>query len=202
MQDENPGLDAVAAVVDAADSIEEPHNSVGDDPAGRRWTLLANLSPVRLTSIAGLAFVLSLVGLCGWLGYRAHEARQIEQFHALLVKVGRQGALNLTTIDYEHVDADVQRILDSAAGEFYDDFKSRSGPFIDVVKQVQSKSVGTVTEAGLESANDQEGQVLVAVSVTTSNKGAPDDQPRYWRMRMTVALQGNEVKVSRVNFIP
>ena len=51
----------------------------------------------------------------------------------LFVQVARQGALNLTTIDCQSADADVQRILDSATGTFYDDFSKRSQPFIDVV---------------------------------------------------------------------
>jgi len=53
----------------------------------------------------------------------------------------------LTTIDYNEADADVQRILNSTTGSFYDDFSKRSQPFVDVVKQARSKSEGTVTEA-------------------------------------------------------
>ena len=136
------------------------------------------------------------------LGYRAYEARQQQQLRQLLLQVGRQGAVNLTTIDYEHADADVKRILDSATGQFYDEFNTRSTPFIDVVKKMQSKSVGTVTEAGTESVSGQEGQVLVAVSVKTTTRGNPDDQPRYWRMRLTVSKQGADAKVSKVEFVP
>jgi Mce-associated membrane protein len=69
------------------------------------------------------------------------------------------------------------------------------------VKKVQSKSTGTVTAAGLESVTGQEGQVLVAVTVKTTNKGAADEQPRYWRMRVTVSKQGNDTKVSKVDFV-
>ncbi len=159
-------------------------------------------APVRLALVFGVASVAALAALCGWLGFRAYQSLQQEQLRAVLVAVGKQGAANLTTIDYEHAEADVQRILDSATGEFYDDFSARSGPFIDVVQKVQSKSVGTVTEAGLESVNGQEGQVLVAVTVKTFNRGTPENQPRYWRMRLNVTQQGEDVKVSRVEFVP
>ena len=91
-----------------------------------------------------------LAGLCGWLGYRAYESRKAADERNLFLQVGRQGALNLTTIDFEHADADVQRILDSATGSFYDDFQARAQPFVEVVKQAKSKSVGTITEAGIE----------------------------------------------------
>ena len=96
----------------------------------------------------------------------------------MFLQVGRQGALNLTTIDFAEADTDIQRILDSATGTFYDDFSKRSQPFVDVVKQAHSKSVGTVTEAGLESASADQAQVLVAVSVKTSNAGAAEQPAR------------------------
>lgn len=163
---------------------------------------LRGLSPLRLGLVIGLASFVVVASLCSWLGYRAYEQRKQDQFSALLVEVGKQAAINLTTIDYEQAQSDVQRILDSATGEFYDDFEKRSGPFIDVVEKVQSKTVGTVTEAGLESVTGQEGEVLVAVTVTSSTKGVPDEKPRYWRMRMTVSRDGGAAKVSKVNFIP
>jgi Mce-associated membrane protein len=116
--------------------------------------------------------------------------------------VGRQGALNLTTISYTEADADVARILDSATGTFHDDFQKRSQPFIEVVKQAQSKTEGTVTAAGLESVKGDSAQVLVAVSVKTTNAGAPEPQPHAWRMRIDVQKVDDGVKVSNVGFVP
>jgi Mce-associated membrane protein len=157
---------------------------------------------LRGALVAGLTLVLVLALLCAWLGYRTHQARQAEQFRDQLIQVARQSAINLTTIDYEHADTDVQRILDSSTGGFYEDFNGRSRSLIDVVKKVRSKSVGAVTEAGLESNSGQEGEVLVAVTVSTTKNGAPDGQPRYWRMRMTVSGSGTDMKVSKVDFVP
>jgi Mce-associated membrane protein len=160
------------------------------------------MSPVRLAAILGLAIVIALGALVGWLGFRAYQAREAQQQRNLFVQVGRQGAVNLTTIDWQHADADIQRILDSSTGTFYDDFANRSKPFVEVVKKAQSKSVGTVTEAGLESQSGDEAQVLVAVSVKTSNLGTDEEEPRRWRMRMTVQKLGTEAKVSNVAFVP
>lgn len=159
-------------------------------------------SPLRLGLVVGTALVVALGALCGWLGYQANQARQDIQLRALLVQVARQGAVNLTTIDYEHAEADVQRILDSATGSFREDFQDRSGPFIDVVKQARSKSEGTVTEAGLEGLTGQQGQVLVSVTVKTTTNGTPEEQPRYWRMRITVTRVDDDAKVANVEFVP
>ena len=192
---------------DLADDAEGAETSTADDVAAvgegadakpaKRW-----MAPVRLATLVGLVMVLALGGVVGWLGYQTYQLRQEQERRELFLRVGRQGAVNLTTIDWQNVNSDIQRILDSATGPFYDDFSKRSQPFIDVVKKVQSKSVGTVTEAGLESVSRNEAQVLVAVSVKTSNLGAEDQPPRAWRMRIDVQKVDDGAKVSNVLFVP
>jgi Mce-associated membrane protein len=173
---------------------------VDDDPKGV-VAQARTMSPVRLAIVVGVVAVVASTSVAGWLGYREHQARQAQQQSELLIRVGRQGALNLTTIDYQHADSDIQRILDSATGSFYDDFAKRSKPFVEVVKKAQSKSVGTVTEAGLESQSGDEALVMVAVSVVTTNVGEPEAEPRHWRMRISVKKVGDDAKVSNVAFV-
>ncbi len=186
-----------AGVAETEDEVAEVAEVAEEEaPAKQR------MSKVRLAMTVGLAMVVVLAALGGWLGYRAYNSYQAEQQRRLFLEVGRQGALNLTTIDWQHADADVQRILDSATGTFYDDFQRRAQPFIAVVKQAQSHSVGTITEAGLESVSGDEAQVLVAVTVKTSTAGAEEQKPRYWRMRITVQKMDDQAKVSNVEFVP
>jgi Mce-associated membrane protein len=156
----------------------------------------------RFALAAATLMVIALTPLTGWLGWRAHQSHKAEQVRALFLEVGRQGALNLTTIDYTRVDADVQRILDSATGGFHDQFQHRAQPFVQVVKQAQSKTQGTITAAGLESSSGDDGQVLVAVSVKATYAGAPEEQPHAWRMRIGVHRVGiAAAKVSNVEFV-
>ena len=193
--DESTDADADEPSGEDADKDDDGTGS-GEKPAKRR------MSHVRLATILGLVAVVALAGLCGWLGYRAYESRKAADERNLFLQVGRQGALNLTTIDFAHADADVQRILDSATGSFYDDFQSRAQPFVEVVKQAKSKSVGTVSEAGIKSMSDDGADVLVAVTVKTSNAGAAEQEPRAWRMNITVQKVGDEAKVANVRFVP
>jgi Mce-associated membrane protein len=184
-----------------ADSTSEP-GAVGPDGDAKPAKWRISVSPVRLATLVGLVAIVALGGVVGWLGFRTHQLRQEQDQRELFLRVGRQGAVNLTTIDWQNVNHDIQRILDSATGPFYDDFSKRSQPFVDVVKKVQSKSVGTVTEAGLESVSRNEARVLVAVSVKTSNLGAEDQPPRAWRMRIDVQKVDGGAKVSNVLFVP
>ncbi|WBP94834.1 Mce protein [Mycolicibacterium neoaurum] len=191
-----------AAVSEEPEGSQDPEG-VEDFDAAEKAATADSGSHLRLATILGLVVVLALAGLVGWLGFRTYESQKLEAKRELFLQVGRQGAINLTTIDWEHAEGDVQRILDSATGSFYDDFEQRAAPFVDVVKQAQSKSVGSVTEAGLESDTDTEARVLVAVTVQTSNAGAAEQQPRLWRMRVTVQDVGDDqVKVSNVEFVP
>ena len=184
------------------DEGAEDYDAAADEATESEASAKSPRSPVRLAAIIGLIAVVGLAALVGWLGIRAHQSHQIDAQRNLFLQVGRHGAINLTTIDWQHADADIQRILASATGTFYDDFSKRSQPFVDVVKQAKSKSVGTITEAGLESETDNAAQVLVAVSVKTSNAGAAEQQPRAWRMRIFVQKVGTEAKVSNVEFVP
>ena len=184
--------------IDAEDIDAEDADAEDTKKPARQW-----LSNIPKPIAVGVAIILALVGLAGWLGYRVHQDHQVQAQRNLYVQVARQTAINLTTINYAEVDADIKRVLDSATGGFHDEFQNRSQPFVEVVKKVQSKSEGTIAEAGLLSYTKDQAQVLVAVSVKTSMAAAPADQePRRWRMRLTVDKTGDSAKVSNVEFVP
>jgi Mce-associated membrane protein len=193
--------DASDAAASSDTELAEDDADTSDDGADIPSAVEPPMSHVRLALIAGLVAVLALSGLIGWLGFRAYHAHALQEQRNLFLQVGRQGAVNLTTIDFEHVDDDVKRILDSATGSFYDQFQQRARPFTEVVKQVKSKSVGNVTEAGLESESGNQAKVLVAVTVNTAVAGQPEQAPRAWRMRITVQKVGDDAKVSGVEFV-
>jgi Mce-associated membrane protein len=158
-------------------------------------------SALRATQLS-LAIVVALAVLVGWLAFRAYQSDEGRAQRNQFLEAARQTALNLTTIDWQKAESDVQRILDGATGEFHDDFAKRSQPFIDVVKQSRSTAVGTITEAGLESETAGTALVLVAVNVKTSNAGVPKQDSHAWRMRISVRQVGHQAKVSNVEFVP
>ncbi|ORW19752.1 mammalian cell entry protein [Mycobacterium palustre] len=164
--------------------------------------MTARTSGVRFALIVGLLVTAAMTAVGGWFGWQTYQAHQRTATRELLVATARQGAVNLTSIDYSKADADVKRILDSATGKFYDEFSQRSKAFVDVVRQAQSKSEGKVTAAGIESSGANDARVLVAVTVTTSNVAAQQQPTRNWRMRIDVQKTGSGAKVSNVEFVP
>ena len=160
------------------------------------------LSSLLLAGVAGLIAVVAVGTLSVWLGCRAHESQQIEAERQLYLQVACQGALDLTTIDYRHAQADSRRILDTATGQFHDEFSQRVEPFVDVVEKSKSSSQGTVTEPGLDSVAGDEAQATVAVSVHTTVPGSLKPVPRSWRMHLTLQKLSSDVKISNVGFVP
>ena len=190
--------DAAAGVEDDdGDLASDADGTVRDENARQWW----RMPPCRLAVVTGGVMVLVAGALVGWLSYQWHQSFQAAEQRAMYVQAARIAAVNLTTIDWEHADVDVQRVLDSATGTFRDDFAKRSRPFVDVVEQVKSKSEGTVNFAGLESVAGDKARVLVAMSVKTTTSVAPEASPRAWRMRIDVQKVGADVKVSNVEFV-
>ena len=117
------------------------------------------------------------------------------------VDAGRAIALALTTVDYRTVDRDVQRILDTATNPFYDNFKEKSAEFTQAVLNAKSTSTSTVDEVRLESFDNRQARVFVALTVTTTNVGQPPQPPRHWRLIITVVKVGDADKASGVEFM-
>lgn len=192
---------AAAEKVSEADDLAEDQEGAKNRLARVRNRVIPRLSLTGQALLAGALAIAVLAGLTGWLGFRAYRTHEAQAQRDLFVQVARQGAVNLTTINYTEVDADVQRIIDLATGAFREDFEQRSKPFIEVVKAAQSKSEGTVTDAGLESQRGDAAQVLVAVAVKSRTAGG-EEAPREWRMRIEVRSVGDDAKVSNVVFVP
>ncbi|MGV0779572.1 Mce protein [Mycolicibacterium sp. XJ775] len=193
-----PDAEAVEQTDEDADgevAEEESDEAEHTAPERRR-----SLRP-KIVSVVGGAFVVALVALTGWLGFDYYQVHQEQQRRDMFLETARQGATNLTSIDWEHAEDDVQRVLDSSTGRFYDDFEKRSKSFLDVVKQIKSKSVGTVTASALESYSEDKADVLMSVTVRSTNAGVPEQDPQVWRMVLTVQDIEGKAKVSNVEFI-
>jgi Mce-associated membrane protein len=182
--------------VTVLDTVTEVSSKApNSDPAETRR------SPVRLALVAGTGFAAVLAALAAWNGHQAFLTHQAQQRRAQVLSVAEQAAVNLTTIRWQQADSDIQRILDGAAGGFHDDFAQRAPQFVEVVKQAKSTTSGAITAAGVESQTSDEASVLVTVNVKTSDAAVPDPSTRLWRMRLLVHSSGDDMKVSKVDFV-
>lgn len=199
------GAQLIGDSVPVDGAVDYPESVTDSPELLARQSVLARFWPrsaAGLAIFAGAVMILGLSVLAGWNGIQMHRAQLADHQRRVFLEAGRQGAINLTSVDFHHADGDVQRILDGATGQFYDDFNKRSKSFIDLVRQTQSTSEGTVTGAGLESSTTDGAEVLVAVTVKTSSVAAPQSDPKLWRMRISVQRLGEQIKVANVSFVP
>jgi Mce-associated membrane protein len=155
----------------------------------------------RRALIAGLIGVLVMAVLVVWLGFHAEAAHDAAAQREMFVQAARRTAHDLTTVDYQDAEGDVQRVLDSATGEFYERFSQRAPVLIETVTREHSQAVSSVSEAGLEWQSRDEAQVLVAVSVASTHLGGLEMSPHELRMRMTVQRVGKQAKVSDIEYV-
>lgn len=184
-----------------ADSPEEAELEEAEPKWDPGAGAAAGRVPLQAAIAAGVAVVLVLSALVGWLGYRTYDAHRAAAERQILMDGARRSAEALTTVDWERVDDDVQRILDTTTGPLYDNMQRRVESFSEVVRQAKSKSVGSINEVALESTEGDEAKVLVSVTVNASHTGAPEQQPQLLRMRLTMYRDGDEAKAAQLEYV-
>ncbi|OBI14050.1 hypothetical protein A5712_03730 [Mycobacterium sp. E2327] len=202
--------DAEAADTEAADTEEpvaEADEAEAPAPAGRRLRLARRLRrPKWSTLAASVAIIVILVALAGS-GYMIKEHRDAvrqRQRAAEFVAAARQGVVTLTSLDFNNAKQGVQRILENSTGTFKDDFLKMADDFTKVVEQSKVVSQGSVQAAAVEldSMTKDSAVVLVASTSEVTNAAGAKQDPRNYRLIVTVTRDGGQLKISKVEFVP
>lgn len=161
--------------------------------------------PLRLRrSLIGVA-VLGVVALGASTALLLHQHQKLDAAQELeqrYLQAARQSVLDLTTISASTVDDDVARVLERSTGTFRDQFGDRADDFVSVVQQADVQATGSITEAGIENADDRTASVLVAATSSVTNSSGAQEEPRVWRLRVTLDNAGESILVSDVEFVP
>lgn len=193
--DEQAGPEEIAETVEAL-----PPESVTEPASSRRWSRMP--SPSTLAKTAAIVLILGFAGASGYMMWKHHEATRQQQRVAAFVAGARQGVINLTSLDFNRAKEDVQRVIDSSTGEFRDQFEQRAADFTTVVQESKAITEGTVNGAAVESMDEHSAKVLVSATSRVTNKVGAKDEPRTWRLRVTIADDGGQYKMSKVEFVP
>jgi len=200
--------------VDADDSVEsvdgetdeeEPDETVtaaeGQSGSARRRRRLPSLSLSAISKAAAIILICALGGATGYVMWQDHEASERAQRAANFVAGARQGIINMTSLDFNRAKEDVQRVIDSSTGSFRDDFQQRAKDFASVVEQSKVVTQGTVSSAALESMDEHSASVLILATSKITNAAGAKDEPRVFRLRVTVTEDGGQYKMSKVDFV-
>ena len=204
---EAPDADDTVEHLDAATDEAAPKQTVETveavEPESRPAGWRRRLPSLSATSkVAAILFICAFSGVSGYMVWQDHETTERAQREANFKAGARQGVINMTSLDFNRAKEDVQRLLDSSTGEFRDDFQQRAKDFASVVEQSKVVTQGTVNATALESMDERSASVLVLATSRITNAAGAKDEPRLWRLRVTVTEEGGQYKMSKLEFVP
>lgn len=181
---------------DAAPEPAEPAEPPTAPARSRRLPRVAT----ALTAAAILA-ICALLGVSGYMMWHHHTVVQQRQRDAAFVAAARQGVVNMMSLDFHKAKEDVQRVIDSSTGEFRDDFQKRAADFTSVVEQSKVVTEGAAKTTGIVSTGKDSAVVLVLANERVTNSAGAKEEPRSFRLRVTVSRDGDQIKMSKVEFV-
>ena len=190
-------LAAEAAKSDSEDAADADGDTAADADGG------PGRSRVRLLLTAAVVIVIGVLGaLTGIMIWQHRAATRDRQHRAEFEAAARQGVINMTTLDFRNAQSDFQRFLESSTGALRDDLQRQADDFITTLQQGQVVTAGTVTATAVESVADDSAVVLVAARETVQNTAGADQPPRAFRFSVTMARDGDRIKMEKVEFVP
>lgn len=166
----------------------------------RRW-----LPRLRWRPIVATATIVLAVALLAVSGYMVAQDRRISlqrQRSAEFAAAARQGVVTLMSLDFTHAKDDVQRIIDNSTGDFKKNFQATADDFVKGAQDAKAVSNATVNATAVESMSDNSAVVLVAAKTTVTNTSGANNEPRSWRLSVTVIRDGGQLKIAKVDFVP
>jgi Mce-associated membrane protein len=191
-----------------AEADDTDASSADDEqPARRRIRFSRRLRRPKWSTIAASVAIIIIVAALAGSGYMIKEHRDAvrqRQLEREFAAAARQGVVSLTSLDFNEAKQGVQRILDNSTGSFKDDFVKMADDFTKVVEQSKVISQGSVQAAAvdLDTMTNDSAVVLVASTSEITNAAGAKQDPRNYRLIVTVARDGGQLKISKVEFVP
>lgn len=202
-----PGPDSSDAV--ATTDAEEPGDGADESaPArGRRFSMRPTdwLSGTAWRATGVAAAITAVLALIAVSGYFVWQDRQVSRLHvqaSQFAAAAQQGVVNLMSLDFNKAEADIQRVIDGTTGEFHDDFAGSTEDFMTVMKESKVITTATVNATAVETMTDDSAVVLVAATSQVANSVSKQPNPRIWRLSVTVNKVDDQIKMSKVEFVP
>ena len=160
------------------------------------------LRPLVAALIAALAAV-ALLASTGYMLWQHHTAGQQRRQQAEYAAAARQGVINLMSVDFATAKDSVQRVIDGSTGRFRSNFEETADEFVKAVQEEKIVTRASVNDAAVESVNGDTAVVLVSATSEREGPQAPKEQqqPRVWRVVVTLQRDGDQMKMSGVDFV-
>jgi Mce-associated membrane protein len=166
----------------------------------RRWR-----RPRLVTLAASLAVIVIVASLAASADILVQHRDASQQRHraAEFAAAAREGVVTLTSLDFNDAKTGVQRIIGNSTGSFRDDFAKMAGDFTKVVEESKVVERGTVQAVAvdLDSMTNDSAVVLIASTSEVTNAAGAKQDPRNFKLIVTLNRDGGQLKMSKVEFV-
>ncbi|NMO91616.1 hypothetical protein [Actinomycetospora sp. TBRC 11914] len=156
----------------------------------------------RIALIGCAALALLALGAAIWTGVVWGLGAAAASDRESVLAASRQAAVDLVSVNYNTADADIQRVREVSTGDFASLFGQNIDSYSGVVKEGKVISTGQVTEAGVESLDGDDAQVIASISSKVQNSQVPQGETREYRVEMSMQYADGAWKVAKMEFIP
>jgi Mce-associated membrane protein len=168
----------------------------------RRWR-----RRLRLSTVAAILGIVVIVASLAGTVYMVMEHRNVaeqRQRAAEFAAAARQGVLALTSLDFNHAQRGVQRIVEVSTGSFKADIQKMADDFAKAVQESKVVEQGAVESVAvdLDSMTTDSAVVLVSSKSDVTNAAGARQDPRDFRLIVTIVRDGGQLKMSKVQFVP
>jgi Mce-associated membrane protein len=189
--------DAQTVTVEQSDIAGEDEQEAA--PSGRRWGLIVKVVAMTLAVLCTAALITASVLMV----MQHRKAVENRQFNAEFAAAGRQGVVTLMSLDFTNAQENVERIIENTTGQFKTDFEDQAADFVKVAQDSKVITDVTVTAAAVESMSPDRAVVLVAATSRVTNSSGAKQEPRAWRLQVSLErVEGGQIKMAKVEFVP
>ncbi|WP_208301252.1 hypothetical protein [Mycobacterium sp. DL440] len=180
------------------ESTGEDGNQPSDADEKRRWR------PKLATVLAGLAILVSaaLLAAGGYMVWFHLQVDREQQRRAEFSAAASQAAVTLMSIDSAKAEENVRQIVDNSTGQFREDMESSAEDLVRAAQDSKATTKATAKATAVQSMDADSAVVLVSTATTVSNSAGANQQPRNWRLSVTMVKDGGQIKMSKVEFVP
>ncbi|MBP2451118.1 hypothetical protein [Mycolicibacterium lutetiense] len=155
-----------------------------------------------LASCLTLIVIVGLLVASGLMIWQHRQAEHRQQLAAEYTAAARQTVVTLMSLDFNHAQDAVKNILDNSTGEFRDDFEAQAKDFVKLAQDAKVVTEANVTAAAVDTMSDNNAVVLVAVNTHVTNTTGANKQARPWRVAVDLVREGDQIKLTKVEFVP
>lgn len=203
---------AAEADTEAADSADgaDDDRAVGDEAVAtedaetskRRRLRMPRIRWKIVAAVVAVVLILAFGAASGYMVWQHRLAEQDRQETAEFTAAARQSVVTLMSLDFNRAKEDVQRIIDNSTGQFKQDFEAQAEDFTNVAKESKVVTEVTVNTAALTSKTDNNATALVSATSRVTNTAGANQEPRSWRLKVDLVREGDQIKMSKVEFVP